>query len=127
MGKQEVRTDDAPAPKPFFSQAVIHEKMVYTSGAVGMDPMTGRLVEGTTGDRTVQCLKNISNILKAAGSSLENILKITIFIDDMANYGSMNEAYLNVFNTGVRPARTCVAVKQLPLGTDVEIEAVAYL
>ncbi|RAK76173.1 YjgF-like protein [Aspergillus fijiensis CBS 313.89] len=127
MSKRAIRTDNAPAPKPFFSQAIVHEKTVYTSGAVGMDPATGRLVEGTTGDRTVQCLKNLSNILEAAGSCLDNIIKATIFIDDMSNYGSMNEAYLSVFSNGSPPARTCVAVKQLPLGTDVEIEVVAHL
>ncbi|PLB48784.1 YjgF-like protein [Aspergillus steynii IBT 23096] len=83
--KQEVRTDKAPAPKPFLSQALVFNDMVYTSGAVGMNPATEKLIEGTTADRTKQCLRNISNILEAAGSSLEKIIKVTIFLDDMAN------------------------------------------
>ncbi|KAJ5732946.1 YjgF-like protein [Penicillium manginii] len=131
QSKQVVLTSKAPTPKPFLSQAITLNGLVYTSGAVGMDPATENLVPGTTGDRTEQCLKNISHILEAASSSIEKVvsqqpLKVTIFIDDMSNYASMNEGYLKVFNQGAMPVRTCVAVKQLPLCTDVEIEVMAH-
>ncbi|PYH76335.1 YjgF-like protein [Aspergillus uvarum CBS 121591] len=125
--KKPVFTAQAPVPKPSLSQAMVINGFVYTSGAVGMDPSTEELVTGTTADRTIQCLKNISNILDAAGSSLEKTVKVNIFIDDMANYAAMNEGYLQMFTQGTMPVRTCVAVKQLPLGTDVDIEVIAHL
>ncbi|CAI7614686.1 unnamed protein product [Penicillium manginii] len=103
QSKQVVLTSKAPTPKPFLSQAITLNGLVYTSGAVGMDPATENLVPGTTGDRTEQCLKNISHILEAASSSIEKVLKVTIFIDDMSNYASMNEGYLKVFNQGAMP------------------------
>ncbi|KAJ5100141.1 YjgF-like protein [Penicillium argentinense] len=140
QAKQVILTSKAPAPKPFLSQAVTLNGLVYTSGAVGIDPATEKVISGTTGDRTEQCLENLSNILEAAGSSIEKArnrtkshasklemkLKVTIFIDDMAKYASMNEGYLKAFNKGAMPVRICVAVKQLPLGTDVEIEIIAH-
>ncbi|CAI7622741.1 unnamed protein product [Penicillium discolor] len=109
--KQVVLTNKAPAPKPFLSQAVTLNGLVYTSGAVGIDPATEKLIPGTTADRTEQCLKNITNILEAAGSSIEKVfsqrlemkLKVSIFIDDMTNYASMNEGYLKIFNKGAMP------------------------
>ncbi|KAE8410958.1 YjgF-like protein [Aspergillus pseudocaelatus] len=101
--------------------------MVYVSGRLGIDPATGKMVEGTIADRTTQILGNIAEILKAAGSSLDNVVKINIFITDMQNFSAMNEAYTKAFKTGVKPVRTCVAVKELPQGTDVEIEATAHM
>ncbi|KAI3573546.1 Endoribonuclease L-PSP/chorismate mutase-like protein [Fusarium oxysporum f. sp. albedinis] len=127
LTKTEVRTDAAPPPKPFLSQGVVVGNMVYVSGSLGMDPSTGKMVEGTITDRTTRALKNISNILEAAGTSLVNLVKVNIFITDMKNFGAMNEAYMEVVTEGVKPVRTCVAVKQLPFDTDVEIEATAHL
>ncbi|KAH7123457.1 Endoribonuclease L-PSP/chorismate mutase-like protein [Dactylonectria estremocensis] len=125
--KTEVRTDGAPVPKPFLSQGVVVGNMVYVSGSLGVDPKTGKLVEGTIGDRTDRALKNISNILEAAGTSLSNLVKVNIFITDMSDFNIMNEAYMEVVKEGVMPVRTCVAVKQLPFNTDVEIEATAHM
>ncbi|KAL2858438.1 Endoribonuclease L-PSP/chorismate mutase-like protein [Aspergillus pseudoustus] len=85
------------------------------------------MVEGTIADRTTQIMKNIGKILKAAGSSLENVVKISVFITDMHDFATMNEAYMRAFDKGVKPVRTCVAVKELPQGTDVEMEATAHL
>ncbi|KAL6229387.1 hypothetical protein BDW75DRAFT_235249 [Aspergillus navahoensis] len=124
---KQVRTDTAPAPRPFYSQGVIAGDMVYVSGSLGIDPATGKMVEGTIADRTAQILKNIEEILNAAGSSLENVVKINIFITDMQDFATMNKAYMKVFDSGVNPVRTCVAVKELPQGTDVEMEATAHL
>ncbi|KAM0540809.1 hypothetical protein ACHAPJ_013497 [Fusarium lateritium] len=127
LTKREVRTGAAPPPKPFLSQGVVVGNIVYVSGSLGMDPITGKMIEGTIADRTTQALKNISNILEAAGTSLANLVKVNIFITDMEDFGTMNEAYMEVTTEGVKPARTCVAVKQLPFNSDVEIEATAYL
>ncbi|KAF7540716.1 hypothetical protein G7054_g1170 [Neopestalotiopsis clavispora] len=125
--KQEVRTDGAPAPLPFYSQGVTVGDMVYVSGSLAIDPATGKFVEGTVADRTRQILKIISNILEAAGSHIDKAVKINVFLTDMANFDAMNGAYHETFNKGVRPIRTCVAVKELPFGADVEIEASAIL
>ncbi|KAI8711042.1 hypothetical protein NCS52_01517700 [Fusarium sp. LHS14.1] len=128
VSKQEVRTDGAPPPPmPCLSQGVKIGDLVFVSGSLGVDPSTGKFVEGTVAARTTQILKNISNILEAAGTSIDNVVKVKVFFDDMSNFDTMNKAYYEVFNAGVRPVRTCVAVKQLPFGADVEIEATAHL
>ncbi|KAH8679859.1 Endoribonuclease L-PSP/chorismate mutase-like protein [Tricladium varicosporioides] len=125
--KEVVLTDKAPVPLPFYSQAIKCQGMVYCSGAVGMDPATNKLVEGSIGDRTHQCLKNLSAVLEAAGSSIDNVVKVNVFITNMENFAAMNKVYESYFTKGAKPVRTCVAVFQLPLGTDVEIECVAHL
>ncbi|KAI5307971.1 hypothetical protein KEM55_006910 [Ascosphaera atra] len=124
--KSAVLSKQAPAPAPFFSQAVKCNGMVYCSGALGVDPATGKLVDGLE-KQTEQCLTNLSNILDAAGSSIDNVVKVNIFITDMQNFGGVNNVYMKVFNKGVKPCRTCVAVKELPMGGIVEIECTAHL
>ncbi|KAE8162434.1 Endoribonuclease L-PSP/chorismate mutase-like protein [Aspergillus tamarii] len=126
-GKIAVLTPSAPAPMPVLSQGVIWNGMVYVSGSLGIDPSTGRFVEGTVADRTDQIFRNISAILQAAGSNLANIVKVNIFLTDMSNFQTMNEAYAKNIPEGVKPVRTCVAVKELPFGSDVEIECTAAL
>ncbi|KAE8422753.1 Endoribonuclease L-PSP/chorismate mutase-like protein [Aspergillus pseudocaelatus] len=126
-GKVAVLTPSAPAPMPVLSQAVICNGMVYVSGSLAIDPSTGRFVEGTVADRTDQIFRNISAILQAAGSSLANIVKVNIFLTEMSNFQTMNEAYAKDIPEGVKPVRTCVAVKELPFGSDVEIECTAAL
>ncbi|KAL2397064.1 hypothetical protein ABEF95_001366 [Exophiala dermatitidis] len=111
---------------PLFSQAIIHNGTVYVSGNIGIDPASGKLVEGNITDRTKQALENIKNVLEEAGSSLQNIVKMNIFIADMADYAGMNKAFLEII-PDPKPARTCVCVKELPMQTDVEIECIAHL
>ncbi|KAG9770074.1 hypothetical protein ABEF95_008724 [Exophiala dermatitidis] len=111
---------------PLFSQAIIHNGTVYVSGNIGIDPASGKLVEGSITDRTKQALENIKNVLEEAGSSLQNIVKMNIFIVDMADYAAMNKAFLEII-PDPKPARTCVCVKELPMQTDVEIECIAHL
>ncbi|KAE8380484.1 YjgF-like protein [Aspergillus bertholletiae] len=125
--KVSILTHDAPAPMPVLSQAVVYNGMVYVSGSLGIIPSTGKFVEGTVADRTDQIFRNISAILKGAGSDLANIVKVNIFLTDMSNFQIMNEAYARNMPSGVMPARTCVAVKELPFGSDVEIECMAAL
>ncbi|CZT13270.1 probable brt1 protein [Rhynchosporium agropyri] len=124
--KTAVSTDKAPAPLPFFSQGIKCNGMVYCSGSIGMD-VSGKVVEGGVGGRTEQALQNLSAVLQAAGSSLDNAVKVNIFLTDMKDFGAMNEVYARFFTKDPKPVRTCVAVHQLPLGTDVEIECTAHL
>ncbi|CRG83566.1 Protein mmf1, mitochondrial [Talaromyces islandicus] len=125
--KTPVLTDKAPKPLPgIYSQAIIANGVVYCSGAVGMDPETGALVEGDVKARTHQCIKNLTAVLQGAGTSIDKVVKVNVFLDDMANFADMNSVYTQYWGD-VKPCRTCVAVKQLPLGTDVEIECTAVL
>ncbi|KAL2209890.1 Endoribonuclease L-PSP [Sarocladium strictum] len=123
-----VTTSAAPAPLPQFSQAVKYNGMVYCSGNIGAIPDTNfEMASGTIRDRTRQALKNLSAILEAAGSSLSNVVKMNIFITNMADFAEMNKGYDEFFTWDPKPARTCVAVAQLPFNTDVEIECTAYV
>ncbi|PSS08804.1 hypothetical protein M430DRAFT_110291 [Amorphotheca resinae ATCC 22711] len=125
--KESVFTDKAPAPLPFFSQAIKCNGMVYCSGSIGTDPKTGKLVEGSVADRCAQSLANLSAVLEASGSSIDNVVKVNIFLTDIADFATINTVYDKVFHKEPKPCRTCVAVHQLPLGTDVEIECTAHL
>ncbi|KAF5642287.1 endoribonuclease L-PSP [Fusarium tjaetaba] len=126
MSKFEaVYTADACAPLPQFSQAVKYNGMVYCSGSIGIDPATEDLVPGTVTDRARMALKNLKVVLEAAGSSLDRVVKANVFLADMKDFGAFNVAWDEFFPTEPKPCRTCVAVHQLPLNTDVEIEVVA--
>ncbi|KAI8652240.1 hypothetical protein NCS57_01287100 [Fusarium keratoplasticum] len=121
-------TTEGAKPLPQFSQAVVYNGLVYVSGNVAFKPgPKAELVEGTTKDRARQILANIRAVLQAAGSSLDNVIKMNIYLTDMANFGVLNEAYDEFFTQDIKPARTCVAVHQLPFGTDVEIECTAFV
>ncbi|KIM97965.1 hypothetical protein OIDMADRAFT_20313 [Oidiodendron maius Zn] len=124
--KEAVSTDKAPPPLPFFSQAIKCQGMVYCSGSIGVDPKTKQLVEGSVADRCAQSLANLSAVLDAAGSSIDNVVKVNIFLTDIADFAAINGVYDKVFHKEPKPCRTCVAVHQLPLGTDVEIECTAH-
>ncbi|TGO35798.1 hypothetical protein BGAL_0023g00470 [Botrytis galanthina] len=124
--KEAVSTDKAPPPLPFFSQAIKCQGMVYCSGSIGMDVATMKLVEGGVADRTKQAILNLQAVLEAAGSSLDNVVKVNVFLTDMQNFAAMNKVYAEFFHKDPKPVRTCVAVHQLPLGTDVEIECTAH-
>ncbi|PGH12051.1 hypothetical protein AJ80_06870 [Polytolypa hystricis UAMH7299] len=125
--KKAVFTTNAPNPLPQFSQAVVHNGMVYCSGSIGINPTSKQIVEGGIAERAAQTLRNLSAVLKAAGSSIKNVVKVNVFLTTMENFAEMNKAYDPFFEDGIKPCRTCVAVKELPFGTDVEIECIAYL
>ncbi|KAM0417104.1 hypothetical protein ACHAPT_012879 [Fusarium lateritium] len=127
LTKEVVLTDKSPAPMPCLSQGVKVGDFAFVSGILPISHETGKFVEGTVGDRTTQILANITNILEKAGSSIKNVVKVNVWLDDMKNFNEMNLAYEKVICDGVRPVRTCVAVKELPFGADVEIEATAHL
>ncbi|KAJ5309108.1 hypothetical protein PENANT_c020G00509 [Penicillium antarcticum] len=115
-----VRTERAPLPPPFLSQGLIVGDVVYCSGQVGTDS-TGKMAEGSIQNRTRQILHNLNAVLEAGGSSLHNAIKVNIFLTDMADFPAVNEVYTEFF-VDPKPVRTCVCVKSLPRGTDVEIE-----
>jgi 2-iminobutanoate/2-iminopropanoate deaminase len=126
MKKRIVSTDHAPAAVGPYSQAVRVGKLVYTAGQIALDPATGKLVEDDVTAQTEQVLGNLQAVLKASGSSLKRVVKTTVFLQDIADFGAMNEVYGRFF-TKLPPARSAVQVAALPLGARVEIEAVAVI
>ncbi|KAM3478297.1 hypothetical protein MY8738_006031 [Beauveria namnaoensis] len=137
-GKEAVLTDKAPKPLPgIYSQAIKANGLVFVSGAVAMDPETNQIIPGdiqahthcwltSTRARLLQhqCIKNLKAILEASGTTLEKVVKVNVFLANMDDFAKMNEIYMTYWGD-VKPCRTCVAVKTLPLNTDVEIECTA--
>ena len=119
----KVHTDKAPAAIGPYSQAMVVGNLVYTSGQIPLDPATGDMVGENVTEQAQQVCKNMKAVLEEAGSSLENVVKTTCFLADMADFAAFNAVYAEYF-TG-HPARSCVAVKTLPKGALVEVEAVA--
>ncbi|MBU3926896.1 MAG: RidA family protein [Bacteroidetes bacterium] len=124
--KRVIFTNNAPAPIGPYSQAIENNDMLFISGQVPIDPATGKIVEGGIAEQTRQVMENIRAIVNAAdfGNDLSKILKCTIYLSDMSLFGAMNEVYGTYFPKEP-PARAAFAVKGLPLGALVEIEAVA--
>jgi 2-iminobutanoate/2-iminopropanoate deaminase len=121
-----VSTSQAPAAVGPYSQAMVIDRFVYTAGQVGLDPRTGKLVEGGLEAETRQALANLAAILEAAGSGLDRVIKTTVFLADMRDFPAMNAIYAEAFREH-RPARSTVQAAALPLGARVEIDAVGYL
>ncbi len=119
-----LHTDKAPAAIGPYSQAIEVNGMVFTSGQIPLDPATGNVVEGGIKEQTHQALTNAKAIMEAAGLSLANVVKTTVFMADMADFAAMNEVY-STFFTEPYPARSAVAVKALPKGVLVEVECIA--
>ncbi|KAG0652175.1 Enamine imine deaminase [Hyphodiscus hymeniophilus] len=120
----EVSTKNAPAPMPVFSQAIKAKGFVFASGNIGLDKDTWTLVEGGIKAQTEQTLKNIRAVLEAAGSDFTKIVKLNVYLKDYKDFAPMNEVYITHF-PGVKPARTCVAVLDLPFNAIVEMECTA--
>ena len=119
-----VRTEAAPAAIGPYSQAAIVGDLVFTAGQVALDPTTGTVIEGGIEAQTARVLENLAAVLAAAGSSLSQVVKTTVFLTDMADFPAMNQVYAEEFGDH-KPARATVAVAGLPLGVRVEIEVVA--
>ncbi len=119
-----LHTDKAPAAIGPYSQAIEVNGMVFASGQIPLDPATGNVVEGGIKEQTRQALTNAKAIMEAAGLTLANVVKTTIFMADMADFTAMNEVYATFF-TEPYPARSAVAVKALPKGVLVEVECIA--
>jgi 2-iminobutanoate/2-iminopropanoate deaminase len=119
-----VDTDDAPRPPGPFSHATVLEDWVYTSGMGGLDPRTGEVVSDDVVEQTRQSFRNVEAILQAAGCGLDNVVKVVVYLTDIADYPRVNAVYDEWFGTH-RPARTCVAVSALPVRERMKIETVA--
>ena len=126
MKKEIISTRNAPVPVGPYSQAVKAGELIYVSGQVPIDSSTGKSVGASVGDQTRQCLENIKTILEVAGSSLDNVVKVSVFIKDMDEFQVMNKIYGQYFTKSF-PARSCVQVAKLPLDAKVEIDAIAII
>lgn len=127
MRNQKILTEKAPKPIGPYSQGIIVDgKLVYTAGQVAIDPATNQLVQGDIKVQTRQVLKNVEAILTAAGTSMNSVVKTTVFLKDFNDFGAMNEVYAEFFS-GSAPARSTVEVSRLPRDLKVEIEAVAVI
>lgn len=127
MSKRVVHTENAPAPfqgAP-YSQGIVHEGLVFVSGQLGIDPESGNVVDGGIGRQTEQVMKNLEAILEAAGSSLANVVKATIFLADLGDFKAMNEVYGSHMGSEP-PARATFQVAALPSDVLVEIEVIAH-
>jgi len=122
--RQQVETSGAPAALGPYSQGIRTGTLVYAAGQLGLDPGTGALVDGGVAEQTDRALRNVAAILDAAGVSLDRVVKTTVFLADMADFSAMNDVYATHFSAPF-PARSTVAVKSLPKGALVEIEAIA--
>ena len=121
--KKVISTQKAPAAIGPYSQAIEVNGMVYTSGVIPVIPETGEIPEGST-EQAKQALTNLSNLLEAAGTSMNNVVKTTVFIKEMNDFAAINDVYATFFE-GEFPARSCVEVARLPKDVLIEIEAVA--
>ncbi|CAD0087974.1 unnamed protein product [Aureobasidium vineae] len=119
--KTAILTNKAPKPLPgIYSQAIVANGFVYCSGAIAGDT-TGKIIDGD-----IQAHTNLTAVLEEAGTTIDKVIKVNVFLASMDDFAKMNEVYKTYWGD-VKPSRTCVAVKTLPLGTDVEIECVAVL
>jgi 2-iminobutanoate/2-iminopropanoate deaminase len=126
MKKQTIQTANAPAAIGPYSQAVRAGDLLFVSGQIPLDPKTGELVRGSVAEETKKVLDNLKAIIEAAGGSLGDVVKTTIFLKDMSNFGVVNEVYGTYFPQPF-PARATVEVARLPRDVNVEIEAIAKL
>jgi len=126
MTREVISTTNAPAAVGPYSQAIKTGELVFTAGQLGIDPATGKFVDGDVTDQARQALKNMKAILKEAGTSMEKVIKVTVFLQDMGDFKAVNEVY-GTFFTAKPPARSAVEVAALPLGGLVEMEAIATL
>jgi 2-iminobutanoate/2-iminopropanoate deaminase len=125
--KRVVFASTAPTPVGPYSQAIVAGGFVFASGQVPIDPATGKLVPGEIETQTERVLENLARVLEAAGSSLDHVVRASVYLVDLATFPRMNAVYARYFSADPKPARTTVQVAALPLGAQVEIDAIATL
>ena len=123
---KEIFTQNAPKPAGHYSQAIVHGNLIYVSGQLPIDPMTEEKRIGSIEEQTEQALRNVSEIIKAAGSSMDQVIKTTVYISDIQLWERVNEVYSDFFGEH-RPARAVVPTKDLHYGFQIEVEAIALL
>jgi 2-iminobutanoate/2-iminopropanoate deaminase len=124
--KKAISTSNAPGAIGPYSQAIASGKLLFTSGQLPIDPATGKMVEGSVADRAHQAIKNLIAIIEAAGGSLDNVVKTTVFLADIGDFQAVNAVYVEYFSSPF-PARSAYQVAALPLGADIEIEAIVAI
>ncbi len=123
---QIISTPNAPAALGPYSQAIVANGMVYCSGQIPVDPATNTIHAETIEEQTRQAITNLKNVLEAAGSGLDKVVKTTVFISDMNDFAALNAVYAELFGDS-KPARSCVQAARLPKDVKIEIEAIAAL
>lgn len=126
VDRQPINAENAPAAVGPYSHAVRSGGFLFLSGQTPLDPATGALVEGDIGEQTRQCLRNLQAVCEAAGTSLSDAVRCGIYVTDMGTFGGVNEAYSEFF-TDNPPARSTIGVASLPIGAQVEIDAIVAL
>jgi 2-iminobutanoate/2-iminopropanoate deaminase len=126
MSKTIVKTDQAPAAVGPYSQGVVIDGWIWTSGQVALDPVTGKLVGSDAASQADRALQNVERILNRACAALDKVVRVTVYLTDMDDFAAVNEVYARHFSEPY-PARACVEVSRLPVGALVEIDAVARL
>ena len=123
--KKIIQTDAAPAPIGPYNQAIVHNGVLYMSGQIPLDPVTGQIVSDSIESETHCVLNNIKGILEAAGLGFEDILKCSVFVTDIGNFSRINAVYGQYFDDATAPARELVQVAALPRGVNIEISVIA--
>ena len=123
---RHIKTDDAPPPAGHYSQGLAHNGLLFVSGQLPIDPLTGEKHLGPIEDQTRQVLKNVAAILEAGGAGLGDVLKVTVYVSDIGLWGRVNEVYAEFFGEH-RPARAVVPSRDLHHGFQIEIEAIAAI
>jgi len=124
---KEVRTDAAPAPVGPYSQAVLHDGVLYCSGQIPLDPTTGEMVSGDIEAQTRQVFANLRAVLEAAGSSLDHVVRASVYLTDLSLFPRVNAVYAEHFRAEPQPARSTIQAAALPLGAEVEIDVIALV
>jgi 2-iminobutanoate/2-iminopropanoate deaminase len=123
--KKIIKTNEAPAAVGPYSQAIMLDDFLFTSGQIGLDPKSGKLVEGGVEGQSKRVFENLSALLKEAGMDFSNVVKTMVFIKDINDFGKVNEIYAGYFKEDL-PARSCVEIGALPKGALIEIELIAH-
>ncbi len=123
--KKIIKTNEAPAAVGPYSQAIMLDDFLFTSGQIGLDPKSGKLVEGGVEGQSKRVFENLSALLKEAGMDFSNVVKTMVFIKDINDFGKANEIYAGYFKEDL-PARSCVEIGALPKGALIEIELIAH-
>jgi 2-iminobutanoate/2-iminopropanoate deaminase len=126
MTRSVILSAAAPQPVSAYSQAIQSGSLLFLAGQIPLDPQTGKLVSGTIAEETERVIENLRAVLSAAGATLDNVVKTTVYLTNMSDFAAFNQVYARHF-TKDPPARTTVAVAALPLGVRVEVEAIAAL
>jgi len=126
MEKQIIKTDQAPAAIGPYEQGIRAGEFVFTSGQIALDPATGNFIQGEIEEETELTIKNLEAILKAAGLTLQDVVRTTVYLADLDHFARMNKVYERFFSAS-KPARACVQVAALPKGAKIEMDAIAII